>query len=89
MNGPRSPSLLVYLMALFILLAFLLAFTLVVTAGPFSNPSDNYHLNSTKLSGNTAVNASQCLADEKLSVQETCPEDYNTSNFWDIFFRRQ
>ncbi len=86
MSGPRNSSLLVCIMALFILLAFLLAFTLVVTAGPFSDPSDNYHMNATKLSGNAAGNAVQCVDYELSSVQETCPETGHVGNFWDELF---
>ncbi len=81
MNWPKSPSLLVYLVALFILLAFVLAFTLVVTAGPLSEPSDNYHMNTSNLSGNMPECISQCLAIDHFSVQETCPETLNCKIF--------
>ncbi len=74
MNRPRSPSLLVYLMSLFILLAFLLALTLMVTAGPVSDQNDNHPMNLTIQYGATPGNSSQCLEYDKLSVQETCPQ---------------
>ncbi len=85
MNGPRSPSLLVYLMTIFIVLAFLLAFTLVVTAGPFSDPSDNLNVNTATMRDNAPGSSSQCLAGDENSVQETCPENLNSSIFWDGF----
>ncbi len=87
MNGPRSSSLLVYLMALLILLAFLLALTLVVTSGPFSDPSDNYRIHAPDMSGNSLGNTSQCVVSGSLSVQETCPEAHIRSTLWDVFGR--
>lgn len=83
MNEPRGSSLLVYLMALFILLAFVLAFTLVVTAGPFSDPSDNFHANVATMRGNAAEISAQCLVSSESSVQETCPDRPDNSIFWD------
>ncbi len=81
MNGPRSTTLLVCLMALFILLAFLLAVTLVVTAGPVSDRYDNNPMNLGILNVNTPASASQCMETNEMSVQETCP----TSNDDNIF----
>jgi hypothetical protein len=84
MNGLRNPSLLVYLTALFILIAFLLGFTLVVTAAPLSERNYIYHIN--QLSGSASGTTAQCLAYGGITVQETCPESHNISIFWDVFF---
>ncbi len=81
MNGPRSPTLLVCLMAFFILVAFLLAVTLVVTAGPVSDRYDNNPMSLSILNDNTPASASQCMETNAMSVQETCP----TSNDDNIF----
>ncbi len=81
MNGPRNPTLLVYLIALCILLAFLLALTLVVTAGPLSDRNDNYPMSLTILTSNGPGNANQCVEKQSFSVQETCPKISYDKNF--------
>ncbi len=81
MNGPRSPTLMVFLMAVFILLAFLLAVTLIVTAGPVSDRSDNNPMNLSVLKGTSPGSVSQCLDRNEISVQETCP----TGSYDNIF----
>ncbi len=84
MSGLRSPSLLVFLMALLIILAFLLAFTLVVTAGPQSDQNDNHPMNLAIRNSATTENASQCTEYDNFSVQETCPKINNENFFGDV-----
>ncbi len=84
MNGPRNPSLLVVLMALFILLAFLLALTLVVTAGPVSDQNDNHPMNLTVQNANRPGITSQCQELNKWSVHETCPTISEDNILWNL-----
>ena len=84
MKGPQSNSLLVYLMALFIVLAFLLALTLVVTAAPFSDPSDTLHANAAILRDTFGGVRTQCLVDDRISMQETCLNSYHTGNLFKV-----
>lgn len=80
MKWPQSNLLLVYLMALFIILAFVLAFTLVVTAVPLSDPSDTFLLNMAILRNSMGGSGgvTQCLADDDISLHETCLKYYST-----------
>ncbi len=74
MKWPQSNLLLVYLMALFIILAFVLAFTLVVTAAPLSDPGDTFRLNMAILRNSLGGSGDviQCLVDDDTSLHDTC-----------------
>ncbi len=89
MKGPQSNFLLVYVMALFIILAFLLAFTLVVTAAAHPDPSDSFRLNMAILRDNVGVVGGeiQCLDDE-LSLHETCPIPFHSSVLFKVVDER-
>ncbi len=79
MKGPQSNFLLVYLMALFIILAFLLAFTLIVTAAPHSDPSNTFRSNMAVVGDNMGGGGggTQCLVDDEISLHETCRKTYD------------
>ena len=84
MKGPQVHSLLVYLMALFIILAFVLAFTLVVTAVSHSDPSDTFRVNMAILRDNVGKGGTQCLVDYDSSLQETCLKSNISGNLFNV-----